>query len=76
MKLGSRTRIDSGMTPVDGRIRVGRTKNCVDSYLHHQADNKNHSDAADNISVILNDEFMAQDRRVLLILLASKGLRS
>lgn len=60
---------------------VERAENCLrglvqcrgtSTYLHHQADNKNHRHATDNVSMILNDELMAQDRRVLLVLLAAE----
>lgn len=50
--------------------------NLPETYLHHQADNKYHRHTADDISVVLNDELMAQDRWVLLILFIAERLRS
>lgn len=43
------------------------------THLHHQANNKHHRDTADDIGVILDDEFMAQNWRILLVFLATNG---
>lgn len=56
-------------------VAVGRGK-VADTHLHHQTDNKNHRHTADDVCMILNHEFVAQDRRILLVLLATEGLRT
>lgn len=47
-----------------------------ETYLHHQADNKNHCNTTNDIRMILNDKLMAQNWWVLFILFIAEWLRS
>lgn len=66
--MGQIGRIRRGMTPKRTKIDPPN-----DTHLHHQSDDEDHCHAADDVSVILNDEFMAQDRWILLVLLTPKS---
>jgi len=54
-------------------IRIETMKKVCHKYLKHKPNNKNHCDARNDVSMILNYKFVAENRRTFITLPTSRN---